>query len=432
MMEEKFQKSIAEFDLPADATVTVALSGGVDSVVLLDLLRKCRCKFTLNAIHVNHGIRGENARRDAEFCQKLCADWGVPLAVYEGDAPAYAKERGMSLEEGARALRYGFLEQAARDEKSFVATAHHQGDQQETFFLNLYRGSGSSGLSGIKRRRAQYIRPLLAFKKEELCAYAEQMGLDYVTDETNADTAFLRNFLRHEVLPLLDGRAEGRFSEGLAAAMQCLRAEDEALNQWAASVTEDSAEALMKLPSAVLKRVLDRMNGQVLDRLHFGEIEALIRKNPPAGQVQIAENRYFRIEYGRCLFLSEEESVRIPVVLDQTVRWEEQTFMLRSEKINRPFTNNDIDCDKIEGNPVFRRKQAGDVFRPIGKGGTSRLQKRLKNDRIPRSRRDRLWVLADGRDRVIWVESYGVSEDFACDESTVRIYTVKIGDNKED
>ena len=106
--------------------------------------------------------------------------------------------------------------------------------------------------------------------------------------------------------------------------------------------------------------------------------------------------------------------------------------MLRLEKINRPFTHYDIDCDKIEGNPVFRRKLDGDVFRPVGKGGTSRLQKRLKNDRVPRSRRDRLWVLADGQDQVIWVESYGVSKEFACDASTARIYTVEIGDNKED
>ncbi|MBQ7090725.1 MAG: tRNA lysidine(34) synthetase TilS, partial [Clostridia bacterium] len=170
MMEEQFRKSIEALCLPADATVTVALSGGPDSVVLLDLLRKCRCNFTLKAIHVNHGIRGENARRDAEFCQKLCAEWGIPLEVFEGDAPAYAKEHGMSLEEGARALRYGFLERATTAENAFVATAHHQGDQQETFFLNLYRGSGSGGLSGIKQKRSHYIRPLLGFKKEMLCA----------------------------------------------------------------------------------------------------------------------------------------------------------------------------------------------------------------------------------------------------------------------
>jgi len=432
MMEEKFQNSIDGFNLPADATVTVALSGGLDSVVLLDLFRKKRCKFTLKAIHVNHGIRGENAHRDAKFCQKLCTEWGVPLQVFEGDAPTYAKEHGMSLEEGARALRYGFLEQATKAENAFVATAHHRGDQQETFFLNLYRGSGSSGLSGIKRRRDRYLRPLLSFTKDELIAYAEQNGLRYVTDETNADTAYLRNFLRHEVLPLLESRAEGRFSEGLAAAMHCLQAEDEALNLWADGIATDAAEELGKLPSAVLKRVLDRMNGGALDRLHFGEIEGLIRKAPPAGQIQISENRYFRIEYGRCLFLSTEQAVRIPAVANQAVEWGGQRFMLRLEKINRPFTNFDIDCDKIEGNPVFRRKLDGDVFRPVGKGGTSRLQKRLKNDRVPRSRRDRLWVLADGQDQVIWVESYGVSKEFACDASTARIYTVEIGDNKED
>lgn len=338
----------------------------------------------------------------------------------------------MSLEEGARALRYSFLEQAARGKNTFVATAHHREDQLETFFINLYRGSGSSGLSGIKPRRGKYLRPLLGCTKEEILAYAAENELRYVTDETNADTAYLRNFLRGEVLPLLNSREEGRFSEGLAAAMECLRAEDEALNLWAERETADTAEALGKLPSAVLKRVLDRMNGKVLDRLHFGEIEALIRKAPPAGQVQIAQNRFFRIEYGRCLFLSVEDEICLRVEPNQPLEWQGQQFMLRSEEINRPFTHFDIDCDKIGGNTLLRRKKAGDVFRPMGKGGTSRLQKRLKNDRIPRSERDRLWVLADEKDRVIWVEGYGVAEEFACDAATTRIYTVALGDNKED
>lgn len=338
----------------------------------------------------------------------------------------------MSLEEGARALRYGFLEQAAQEKNAFVATAHHREDQLETFFINLYRGSGSGGLSGIKPQRGRYLRPLLSCTKAEILAYAAENDLRYVTDETNADTAYLRNFLRREVLPLLNSREEGRFSEGLAAAMDCLRAEDEALNLWAERETDETAEALGKLPSAVLKRVLDRMNGKVLDRLHFGEIEALIRKAPPAGQVQIEENRFFRIEYGRCLFLSLEEETCLKAEPNQPIEWQGRRFMLRSEEINRPFTHFDIDCDKISSNLLFRRKKAGDVFRPKGKGGTARLQKRLKNDRVPRSARDRLWVLADGQDRVIWVEGYGVAEEFACDAATTRIYTVALGDNKED
>ena len=432
-MKERFRQEMERFALPKGSTLTVALSGGADSVVLLHLLKELPAReFSLQAAHVNHGLRGEAARRDQQFCQALCAEWGIPFRCFEGDAKAYAEEHGMSPEEGARALRYGFLDQFANGQLHFCATAHHRQDQLETFFINLYRGSGSNGLSGIKSRRGGYIRPLLGMEKEQLCAYAAEHDLKYVTDETNADTAYLRNFLRHQVLPLLESREEGRFSEGLAASMRILAAEEEALSLWAEQVDSDEAEVLGKLPDAILKRVLDRMNGAPLSRLHFSEIASLIRNAPPAGQVQMAGERYFRLEYGRCVFLSPGEEPIISVTPDQPVEWGDWKFHLRLEEIHSTFTHFQIDCDKIVGNPAFRHKQPGDRFLPAGKGGTSRLQKRLKNDRLPRSARDQLWVLADGQDQVIWAQGYGAASGFAPDDATKRVYTVEIGNAKGD
>lgn len=430
MMQERFQKAWALLGLPENCRVTVALSGGMDSVVLLYLLKHLPDRrFTLEAAHVHHGLR-QAAEEDLQFCRALCGAWEIPLQVFRGDAKSYAKEHGMSLEEGARALRYGFLDPLADGEKTFVATAHHREDQSETFFINLYRGSGSRGLSGIAAKRGGYLRPMLTVPKAEITAFAEENGLSYVTDETNADTAFLRNFLRHEVLPLLQSREEGDFAKGLFAAMECLREEDEALNQWADGVADDRVEALAALPDAVLKRVLDRRYGKPLDRLHFREIAALIRKAPPSGQVQIAGNRYFRLEYGRCTFVETSEDPIIPVEPNVPAYWQGMKFLVSSEEINSPFTHFTVDCDKISGNLVFRHKRPGDVFKPVGKSGTARLQKRLKNDRVPRSQRDALWVLADEADRVVWVEGYGVAEEFCCDEQTKYVYSMKIGENK--
>ncbi|MBQ8894412.1 MAG: tRNA lysidine(34) synthetase TilS [Clostridia bacterium] len=426
MMEQRFARAMEAFCLPAGCRVTVALSGGMDSVVLLYLLKELPGRnFILQAAHVNHGLR-EAAGRDQQFCRELCEKWQIPLQIFQGDAAAYAKSHGMSIEEGARALRYGFLDPLA-GENSFVATAHHREDQLETFFINLYRGSGSRGLSGIKPRRGNYLRPLLELEKQAITAFAQEHRLAYVTDETNGDTAYLRNFLRHEVLPLLQSREEGNFAAGLAAAMQNLRAEDEALDFWAEQISADDAETLAALPDAVLKRVLDRMNGASLDRLHFHEIAALIRRRPSSGQLQIAGDRFFRLEYGQCKFTLLPGEPILPVQPDIPTEWEGLQFLIRSEEINSPFTHFMVDCDKIKGNLIFRRKKPGDLFRPMGKGGTSRLQKRLKNDRIPRSRRDALWVLADEQDRVIWAEGYGAAEGFGCDENTKRVYCIKIG-----
>ncbi len=427
MMRERFQKAMAVFALPEGCRLTVALSGGLDSVTLLYLLKDLPARtFSLQAAHINHKLRGEAAERDQQFCIDLCKEWQIPLQVFAGDAAAYAEERGMSPEEGARAMRYGFLDPLADGRMSFVATAHHREDQLETFFINLYRGSGSRGLAGIRPQRGGYLRPLLGVEKAEIIAFAKQEGLRYVTDETNADTAYLRNFLRHQVLPLLQSREEADFAKGLSASMDCMREEDEALTRWADSVEDHSVQKLASLPDAVLKRVLDRMNGSSVPRLHFREIAALIRRMPPSGQVQIAQNRYFRLEYGACVFVSPPEEPIIPAKPNVPVFWGDFQFLIRLEEFNSPFTHLMVDCDKISDNPIFRHKRPGDVFRPAGKGGTSHLQKRLKNDRIPRSRRDDLWVLADQEDRIIWVEGYGAAEEFCCDELTKQAYCIEI------
>lgn len=430
MMQQRFAKEMEGFALPKGATLTVALSGGADSVALLHLLKQLPDRnFILQAAHVEHGIRGETSLRDLEFCQRLCADWEIPLQVCRVDAPMLAKEQGMSPEEAARFLRYGFLDGFADGVMQFCATAHHREDRMETFFINLYRGSGSAGLSGIKPRRGGYIRPLLGFEKEELSAYLQENRLAYVTDETNADTAYLRNFLRHKVLPLLQERQEGNFAEGLTAAMACLASEDAALCQWAESVKSDRAEDLALLPDAVLKRVLDRMAGAPLSRLHFEQVAGLIRKAPPAGQVQLPAGRYFRLEYGRCVFFAPSESPTVAVLPGETAEWQGRKFYLRLEEVNKPFTHFQLDCDKINGDLVFRHKRPGDRFMPAKGQGTSRLQKRLKNDRVPRSERDALWVLADGQGNLLWAEGYGAAKEFAPNEQTKRVYTVEIGKN---
>lgn len=422
MMEQRFSEAMAAFSLPEDATVTVALSGGMDSVTLLYLMKNLpHRRFHLEAAHVNHGLRPEAAEEQA-FCRRLCTEWQIPLKEFEGDAHM----AGLSPEEGARALRYGFLDSLADGERRFVATAHHREDQLETFFINLYRGSGSGGLSGMKPRRGGYLRPLLEMEKEAITAYAKEKELPFVTDATNEDTAYLRNFLRHQVIPLLESREEGRFSQSLAAAMRCLAKEEEALTQWAENAATEDAEKLRKLPEAVLKRVLDRAYGEPLDRLHFREICVLLQKNPPAGQVELTKDTYFRLEYGKGVFVKSAEETVVPAVIGGAVSHESKQFIIRLEEIHSPFTHFGMDCDKISGNPVFRHKRPGDRFQPMGKGGTSRLQKRLKNDRVPRSRRDALWVLADGQDRVVWAEGYGTAKEFCCDEQTTRCGVVEI------
>ena len=224
---------------PGDGVV-VGLSGGPDSVFLLYALHtlQARMDFTLRAVHVHHGIRGAEADRDEAFSAELCAKLAVPFQAVHVEAPAYAAQHGLSLEEAARILRYEALE-AARQQlgqtlaarpsnasvpssmgapssfqpvraatapsapAAWIAVAHHLDDQAETVLHNLVRGAGLRGLAGMENRRNHVIRPLLSIKREDILKWLEQNNIPYVTDSTNADPHYTRNRIRSTVLPEL-------------------------------------------------------------------------------------------------------------------------------------------------------------------------------------------------------------------------------------
>ena len=189
--------------------VAVGLSGGEDSVCLLDVLYKERedLGIDLVAINVEHGIRGESSVRDSEFCQKLCDGYGIKLYRYTVDAPAFARENGYSLEQAARVLRYDcFFDCINKGLCDKVAVAHHTSDQAETVLFNILRGSTTTGAKGISAFSygGKVIRPLLNVTKDDIKKYVAENGLKYVTDESNDDTSFTRNALRLKVFPVLD------------------------------------------------------------------------------------------------------------------------------------------------------------------------------------------------------------------------------------
>lgn len=196
------------YDLIAPGSrVLCALSGGADSVYLLCRLLEGAEEYgyTVACAHYNHHLRA-SAQRDEDFVRGLCRARDVPLFVGGGDVAAQAAGLGLGIEECARRLRYAFLEGAADTLGcAAIATGHHAGDQAETVLMNLIRGCGLEGLGGIPERRGRLVRPMLAITREEIDAYLAAHGQPHVEDETNADLAYTRNRVRHQVLPLLEG-----------------------------------------------------------------------------------------------------------------------------------------------------------------------------------------------------------------------------------
>ena len=189
--------------IPSGSRVLCAVSGGADSMCLLHLL-SAREDLTVLAAHYEHGLRGEESLRDADFVAAWCAQRGIPCTVEHGDAAAYARDHGMGIEEAARELRYAFLERTADALNcDRIATAHNADDNAETLLLNLCRGAGTAGLRGIPPRRGRIVRPLLDCTREEIEATLRDAGVPHVEDGSNRSLDYRRNRLRHQVLPLL-------------------------------------------------------------------------------------------------------------------------------------------------------------------------------------------------------------------------------------
>lgn len=214
-----------------------AVSGGLDSMCLLDFVVRWAKKrgMTAAAAHFNHGLRGENADRDEAFVRDYCAENAIPFLAGRGDTRDFSAREGLSVEEAARRLRYGFLETLqAQRHSAGILTAHHADDNAETMLLNLCRGTGSAGL-GIPPVRGHVYRPFLEISKAELASYASAHGLPHVEDETNAEDCAARNLLRHKVFPVLR-EINPRAVENMARAAELLAAEDAALERLAESV----------------------------------------------------------------------------------------------------------------------------------------------------------------------------------------------------
>lgn len=279
--------------MPQDTPILLALSGGADSRALLSLLREY-CRDTgarLYAAHVNHMIRGEDAVRDRDFCVEVCRALDVECFTLDCDVPAVAKQRGIGIEQAAREVRYEFFERLMREHSiPILATAHNADDVLETLIFNLSRGSGLRGIGSIPPSRELgdgiLIRPLLHASKDDIIEYCTQNNLDFVTDATNADDAYSRNYIRLHIIPHLKQLNSGMLTN---AARLCAAARlDEDFMQTqveqyfcAAGNDANMLSALRALHPALLSRALSRLyseasGGKVAEQTHIAALCELI------------------------------------------------------------------------------------------------------------------------------------------------------------
>lgn len=260
--------------------VIAALSGGADSCALLHSLCVLQKEygFGLCAVHIDHGIRGDEAKRDRRFCEDFCRKLGVPLTVREYDVPREAAAAGTGLEETGRKIRYAaFEEERALRGFDRIATAHHADDNLETLVFNLTRGCALNGLCGIPPVRGNIIRPLIACSRADILEYCRTNGIEYVTDSTNADETYTRNYIRANVIPALR-KLDADVAVNAAETCRLLRM-DRALLDASALDGVNSRALLSSLPDALLSRHIIRSapEGCPPERTHIEAAMKIIR-----------------------------------------------------------------------------------------------------------------------------------------------------------
>lgn len=439
ILPEKFAKTAEEYGMFRCRSALVALSGGVDSTVLLHLMAEYgkTHSIRLYALHVHHGIRGAEADRDADFCERLCEKLAIPLETVRLDVPAMAAESGRGIEETAREARYAALEDFCdRMGIERIVTAHHADDNLETLLLNLVRGAGSHGGGGIAPVRGRIIRPLIACTRAQILAFAEKRGISYVEDSTNADPAYSRNFLRVKVIPLL---MEMNPSLTDAALRFCrnLRQDDEALCGIADALPADPTCAdLAALPPAIARRIVrsacERATGAALSADQTDALMRLIEKDREGGKICLSGGisavvRRHRLAFAPTAAPIPPKSYRYPLHFGENpipeidailclygeIGEKEEKAIKEKQNIYKLFIHRSIDFAKIAySDLVMRNKADGDT---ICYGGmTRRVKKLLWERKIPADRRALCPVLADS-EGILWIPGFPV-----CDRAAPR------------
>lgn len=442
---KKIQSTIEKYDmLEKGENVLVGLSGGSDSVCLLVCLMQLGYK--VSAFHLNHCIRGEESDRDENFCRRLCEKYKIKFFSERLNVISYCRNKGVSVEEGARNLRYELFEKYADGSK--IATAHNLSDNAETVIFNLTRGAALSGLLGIPPVRKNIVRPLIEAEKHEIEQFLKLSGFEWVVDSTNLSDDYTRNKIRHNVIPCLE-QINPSFLHTLSENISVLRSENDFLKTEAENTykkclkADNSLVGLSKFHSALRSRCLAMFfseNGLPVSSEKILSADGILISG---GKINIMKDTFLISENDRFYILRTEKPVEFRFTLEKLVASDILLYGTKhcilsdydfsrsdhiNEIINTKFANSLIDCDKIQGEVVIRTRIFGDKIRLRNRNFTSSVKK-LINSSVPAGKRNGLCFIADSLG-IVFAENFGVADRVKADINSSNVIAVSF-ENKE-
>ena len=400
-MLNKLRSFVKQYDMiaPGD-TVICAVSGGADSMALLFAmyLLAPQLSISLKAAHFNHHLRGEESDRDEAFVKDFCDGYQIPLYIGSSDVKPGPK----GLEAAAREARYAFL----RSLPGKIATAHTANDNAETVLMHLVRGTGLKGLGGITPVNGNVVRPLLSVTRAEILAFLEQYHISYITDSSNDTDQFLRNRLRHNVIPLLQ-QENPSLAQNLSAMALRLRQDEEALSDIVVSKDIHSVSALREMQPALRSRALAILleSGGVKEpeAAHIALAQNVVLSDKPSARADFPGGITLQRSYDTLAFYrGSEDPTALELPCPGSVSF--GGFRITAEYTRDPVTQPDRFTVIPDGKIVIRSRQTGDSMRLSG--GTKSLKKLFIDKKIPEHLRGQIPVVTD-MSGVLGVQGFG-------------------------
>lgn len=421
-----------------ESRLVVGLSGGADSVVLLHVL--CQLGYNCTAAHCNFHLRGEESMRDEQFSLSFAMSLNIPFRKIDFDTKLFASDQGISIEMAARELRYAWFEKLREEVGAeVVVVAHHQNDSVETFLLNLIRGTGIHGLTGIKPKSGHITRPFLCLTRDEILNYATQYNLSYVIDSTNLQTDYTRNFIRLDIIPRLQ-QINPSVHEAILKTIDNLKpvaniydseiqlAKSDIFDQERNRISIPLLKSYME-PQALLYEILGSygFNSFVIKDIYDG-LDGQSGKEFHSRDYLLVKDREFLIIEEKENLQSPEsfeinkndELLHYPVPMSMSFFKNENEFKIMKNRRIAYF-----DAEKLEFPLLLRHWRKGDSFIPFGMSGTRKLSDYFSDKKYNRIDKEKAWILCSG-DNIIWIVGERTDNKYRITESTREIYCINL------
>ncbi len=454
MKNQKLVNQFLEYNIKnrlftAGDRIIIALSGGVDSVVLFELFYCIQKEhdIVLHAVHFNHQLRGEESDSDETFVKKICKEKKIPLVIERFDVGGYCKKNKLSIETGARECRYAFFRKTAEQLNfHYVATAHNADDNAETILDHIIRGTGVKGLCGISAKRDIFIRPLLFARRKEIELFAGENNIAFRTDSTNKDIAYKRNRIRHVLLPLLNEQFNPRAVEAINRLGANMTELDEYLNFETGKAFnnclkfKDKQKIILDIKDflayfiVLQKRILVYSLGlfgtdpRLPDFDFYQKILNVLQKKQ-SGKIFRITNRLSVTADSKHLVIWQDTRDLKPVTLKINPGvysfWEKYIFEIKSYKKRLEFQDKDkntewIDADKITEPLLIRAVKPGDRFYPVNFNGSKKVSDFFIDEKIPVYERHGLPILTC-KTGIIWICGKRLDDRFKITDKTKNV-----------